>query len=393
MIQEAAKSKVPALGYGMPYAVGNTLLTIFGMVIVLLMSGGENVGDRPWTHVNAAQVSRRLSPFEIKDVLDRSCAQTQARRHRRSAYPECRPRQSELDRDRAARGASSCSASSRSPRASACSTCRRASAACRRRTASPARFDCLARETRRHAGRRRSSARMVPWAVEAVRLRRRRLRARAGRLDHRRQLSRCPTACSCTTSRSSTSTCSGRCAASRARKGKFHLYAVEGGTAAMCYIFKSLKANRLLNRGRHDRARHADLHALSRDAAPRGLRPQDRAPCRRGRRTASSSPTRSSTKLLDPKIKAFFLVNPGNPSAIALERGVDREDRRDPEEAARPDPADRRRLRHVRAGLPLAAGRVPAQHHRRLFLQQVLRLHGLAPRRDRASTRTTSSTS
>ena len=28
--------------------------------------------------------------------------------------------------------------------------------------------------------------------------------------------------------------------------GKFDIYAVEGGTAAMCYIFKSLKANRLL---------------------------------------------------------------------------------------------------------------------------------------------------
>ena len=39
MIQDAAKSKVPALGYGLPYAVGNTFLTIFGMVIVLLMSG------------------------------------------------------------------------------------------------------------------------------------------------------------------------------------------------------------------------------------------------------------------------------------------------------------------------------------------------------------------
>jgi putative transport protein len=37
MIQEAAKSKVPALGYGMPYAIGNTLLTIFGMAIVLMM--------------------------------------------------------------------------------------------------------------------------------------------------------------------------------------------------------------------------------------------------------------------------------------------------------------------------------------------------------------------
>jgi putative transport protein len=41
MIQEAAKSKVPALGYGMPYAIGNTLLTIFGMVIVLMLVSGS----------------------------------------------------------------------------------------------------------------------------------------------------------------------------------------------------------------------------------------------------------------------------------------------------------------------------------------------------------------
>jgi putative transport protein len=38
MVQEAARSKVPALGYSMPYAIGNTLLTIFGMVMVLLMT-------------------------------------------------------------------------------------------------------------------------------------------------------------------------------------------------------------------------------------------------------------------------------------------------------------------------------------------------------------------
>jgi putative transport protein len=38
MIQETARSKVPALGYGLPYAVGQMLLTIFGMVIVLLMN-------------------------------------------------------------------------------------------------------------------------------------------------------------------------------------------------------------------------------------------------------------------------------------------------------------------------------------------------------------------
>jgi len=38
MIEDVARSKVPALGYTVTYAVGNTLLTIWGLVIVLLMS-------------------------------------------------------------------------------------------------------------------------------------------------------------------------------------------------------------------------------------------------------------------------------------------------------------------------------------------------------------------
>jgi putative transport protein len=37
MVQEEARSKVPALGYSMPYAVGAPLLTILGMVVVLMM--------------------------------------------------------------------------------------------------------------------------------------------------------------------------------------------------------------------------------------------------------------------------------------------------------------------------------------------------------------------
>lgn len=36
-VQEAAKSKVPALGYTVTYAVGNTLLIVWGVVIVLMM--------------------------------------------------------------------------------------------------------------------------------------------------------------------------------------------------------------------------------------------------------------------------------------------------------------------------------------------------------------------
>jgi putative transport protein len=36
-IQDAAQSKVPALGYTVPYAVGNILLITWGVVIVLIM--------------------------------------------------------------------------------------------------------------------------------------------------------------------------------------------------------------------------------------------------------------------------------------------------------------------------------------------------------------------
>jgi putative transport protein len=37
-VQDVVQSKVPALGYTVTYAVGNTLLTIWGMVIVMLMT-------------------------------------------------------------------------------------------------------------------------------------------------------------------------------------------------------------------------------------------------------------------------------------------------------------------------------------------------------------------
>ena len=38
MVTDRAKSQIPALGYTVTYAVGNTLLTIWGMVIVLLLT-------------------------------------------------------------------------------------------------------------------------------------------------------------------------------------------------------------------------------------------------------------------------------------------------------------------------------------------------------------------
>ena len=101
--------------------------------------------------------------------------------------------------------------------------------------------------------------------------------------------------------------------------GKFDLYAVEGGTAAMCYIFKSLKANRLLFPGDtialgtpiftpYLEMTHLEDYALKvvNIAAPQENRFQ--------------YTDEEIKKLEDPKIKAFFVVNPGNPSGMGMSR-------------------------------------------------------------------------
>jgi aspartate 4-decarboxylase len=103
--------------------------------------------------------------------------------------------------------------------------------------------------------------------------------------------------------------------------GKFDLYAVEGGTAAMCYIFKSLKVNRLLRPGDtialgtpiftpYIEMPHLEDYALNvvNIHAPQGNRFQ--------------FTDAELKKLEDPKIKAFFLVNPGNPSGMAVSKEV-----------------------------------------------------------------------
>jgi len=38
MVCDAARSQVPGLGYTVTYAVGNTLLTIWGMVIIMILA-------------------------------------------------------------------------------------------------------------------------------------------------------------------------------------------------------------------------------------------------------------------------------------------------------------------------------------------------------------------
>src|SRR2546428_6948022 len=101
--------------------------------------------------------------------------------------------------------------------------------------------------------------------------------------------------------------------------GKFDLYAVEGGTAAMCYIFKSLKANRLLHPG--------DTIALGTPIFTPYLEMthledydlkmvQIKAP----QENRFQYTDEEIKKLEDPQIKAFFLVNPGNPPGVALSK-------------------------------------------------------------------------
>lgn len=103
--------------------------------------------------------------------------------------------------------------------------------------------------------------------------------------------------------------------------GKFDLFAVEGGTAAMCYIFKTLKSNRLLRRG--------DTIALGTPIfspyiefphlEDYGLNVVNiRAP----QENRFQFTEAELSKLEDPKIKAFFLVNPGNPTGAALSQEV-----------------------------------------------------------------------
>jgi aspartate 4-decarboxylase len=101
--------------------------------------------------------------------------------------------------------------------------------------------------------------------------------------------------------------------------GKFDLYAVEGGTAAMCYIFKSLKANRLLHPG--------DTIALGTPIFTPYLEMTHledydlKVVHIRSPQENRFQPTDDELKKLeDKKIKAFFIVNPGNPSGMALSK-------------------------------------------------------------------------
>jgi aspartate 4-decarboxylase len=98
----------------------------------------------------------------------------------------------------------------------------------------------------------------------------------------------------------------------------FDLFATEGGTAAMTYVFQTLKENKLLNKG--------DTIAIGVPI----FTPYIEIPRLNDYKfveieVAASEderwqiPESEIDKLLDPKVKAFFLTNPSNPPSVKIQ--------------------------------------------------------------------------
>ncbi len=110
--------------------------------------------------------------------------------------------------------------------------------------------------------------------------------------------------------------------------GRFDYFATEGGTAAMCYLFNALKTNHLLNPGdtiaigtpiftpylEIPRLRDFSLNVVNVEASE----------MKNGFPTWQY-PEAELRKLEDPKVKAFFLVNPSNPPSMAMNESAHRQ--------------------------------------------------------------------
>ena len=102
--------------------------------------------------------------------------------------------------------------------------------------------------------------------------------------------------------------------------GRFDLFAVEGGTAAMCYIFNSLLVNKLLKPG--------DTIALGTPIFTPYIEMThlagfkvvniEQAGMKEGMHTWRYTESELK-KLENPKVKAFFVCNPSNPASVAID--------------------------------------------------------------------------
>ncbi|MGV8981569.1 aspartate 4-decarboxylase [Clostridium sp.] len=105
-------------------------------------------------------------------------------------------------------------------------------------------------------------------------------------------------------------------------EGKFRTFAVEGATAAMCYIFDTLIANNILSKG--DKIAlmapiftpYLEIPHLPRyDFEVVNVLADEITDD--GRRTWQYS-SKEIEKIRDPNIKALFIVNPSNPASVAI---------------------------------------------------------------------------
>jgi aspartate 4-decarboxylase len=107
--------------------------------------------------------------------------------------------------------------------------------------------------------------------------------------------------------------------------GKFDIFAVEGGTAAMCYIFDTLMQNGLLHRGDaialavptftpYIEIAHMDRFAF------KVVNVDASVECREDGIHTWQYSDAEIDKLKDKRVKAFFLVNPSNPPSFAMRK-------------------------------------------------------------------------
>ncbi|MBQ3151970.1 MAG: bifunctional aspartate transaminase/aspartate 4-decarboxylase [Bacteroidaceae bacterium] len=114
----------------------------------------------------------------------------------------------------------------------------------------------------------------------------------------------------------------------RPPQGDFDLFATEGGTAAMCYIFDSLEQNFLLGKGDHVALMtpvftpYIEIPELERFSFKVTEIPADRM-SGDGLHLWQYS-EKALSKLRDPSYKALFVVNPSNPPSYMMdEKSID----------------------------------------------------------------------
>lgn len=167
--------------------------------------------------------------------------------------------------------------------------------------------------------------------------------------------------------------------------GGIDLFAVEGMTAGITYVFNSLRRNKLIAPG--------DTIAIGVPIFAPYIEIPQLSDYRLVELAVEADPEAGwqypepePDKLLDPKVKAFFLVNPGNLSSVKIDEAglakifeIVTAHRRDP------DHPDRRCLRHLCRRLRLIVCLVPGEYDSLVLLLQVFRGHRMAFGGDRTA--------